>query len=690
MARALLLVGWVWSAAAQMAGDTKVEMPPPVAIAHCTLQDGCKLEYTNATLDANWRWIHGVTCSGGGPYSPKQCYSSGNCYTNTEWDKTLCKDPKSCAQNCALEGVDAQQYDTTYGVTPIPGGVELKFVSGQNVGSRLYLTDSEDTYKLFKLKNREFSFDVDMSTLPCGVNGAVYFSEMEVTGGKGGLNKAGAKYGTGYCDAQCPHDVKFMNGLANILDWNTTTAFGRMGACCVEMDIWEANTQASAYTPHPCETNGTLICDGALCGGLPDDRGQRYKGVCDKDGCDFNSYRMGDHKFIGEGPEFKVDTSKVITVVTQWLTSDGTDEGPLSEIRRVYVQDNKIIENSKANILTGSDAKDDSVTDEFCSAQKKRFGDPDQFTEKGGLKTMGESFDRGMVLVLSLWDDYQAHMLWLDSLAGKGGRNRPGVLRGPCGNTTGVPQEVRAMSGSASVKYTNFMYGEIGSTLVAKAKPDEMQKADKKYKAMLARFSAPPLQPGQQQQQQQQQLQQQQQQQLQQQLLQQQQQQQLQQQGAVQQISSGADLEDDSSPFAPPPAQQTSQAAASGFGSDPLHASIADNAPTASAIAASGCPDGDPVHCAMYKSASACDDPDPVHCAAMRAFGVGPGAPRPAPEAVAAPRWAGGAALGVALVALAASAAVAARCSRGGGRRIGWALAEASEEDLELEGLRVR
>ena len=25
-------------------------------------------------------------------------------------------------------------------------------------------------------------------------------------------NKAGAKYGTGYCDAQCPRDLKFING----------------------------------------------------------------------------------------------------------------------------------------------------------------------------------------------------------------------------------------------------------------------------------------------------------------------------------------------------------------------------------------------------------------------------------------------------------------------------------------------
>jgi len=28
-------------------------------------------------------------------------------------------------------------------------------------------------------------------------------------------NKAGAKYGTGYCDSQCPRDVKFVNGLVS-------------------------------------------------------------------------------------------------------------------------------------------------------------------------------------------------------------------------------------------------------------------------------------------------------------------------------------------------------------------------------------------------------------------------------------------------------------------------------------------
>lgn len=54
---------------------------------------------------------------------------------------------------------------------------------------------------MFKLLNKEFTFDVDVSNLPCGLNGALYFVEMNETGDMGGDNKAGAKYGTGYCDA---------------------------------------------------------------------------------------------------------------------------------------------------------------------------------------------------------------------------------------------------------------------------------------------------------------------------------------------------------------------------------------------------------------------------------------------------------------------------------------------------------
>ena len=48
---------------------------------------------------------------------------------------------------------------------------------------------------------------------------------------------------------------------------------------------------------------------------------QGYQGVCDKDGCDFNSWRLGDQKFYGRGArDFKVDSRKKVTVVTQFIT----------------------------------------------------------------------------------------------------------------------------------------------------------------------------------------------------------------------------------------------------------------------------------------------------------------------------------------------------------------------------------
>ena len=46
---------------------------------------------------------------------------------------------------------------------------------------------------------------------------------------------------------------------------------------------------------------------------------------------------------------------------------DGTDEGTLSEIRRLYVQDGKVISNAASSIpgVTGN-----AITDKFCDAQQ--------------------------------------------------------------------------------------------------------------------------------------------------------------------------------------------------------------------------------------------------------------------------------------------------------------------------------
>lgn len=83
---------------------------------------------------------------------------------------------------------------------------------------------------------------------------------------------------------------------------------------------------------------GPKKCQGLECG----EGDKRYQGVCDKDGCDLNPYRTGNYDFYGPGKT--IDTAKPIQVVTQFITTDGTDTGDLKEIRRVFVQDGKVFE----------------------------------------------------------------------------------------------------------------------------------------------------------------------------------------------------------------------------------------------------------------------------------------------------------------------------------------------------------
>lgn len=223
------------------------------------------------------------------------------------------------------------------------------------------------------------------------------------------------------------------------------------------MDIWEANLNAAAYTPHPCTSTGQTRCSGTQCG----DGSNRYGGICDKDGCDFNSWRLGDKTFLGPG--LKVNTSQKFTVVTQFITSDGTATGTLSEIRRIYKQNGVVIQNSNTNIpgITTTN----SISTNFCTQQKSVFGDTNDFQTKGGLTKMGTALQNGMVLALSIWDDHAANMLWLDSSYPLDkSSSTPGVERGPCPTSSGVPADVEAQYPNASVTYSNLKFGALNTT----------------------------------------------------------------------------------------------------------------------------------------------------------------------------------------------------------------------------------
>ncbi|XHG06479.1 hypothetical protein AWENTII_009671 [Aspergillus wentii] len=203
------------------------------------------------------------------------------------------------------------------------------------------------------------------------------------------------------------------------------------------------------------------MCEGDKCGGTYSET--RYAGTCDPDGCDFNTFRMGNESFFG--PDKTVDTNSVMTVVTQFITEDGTDTGALSEIKRFYVQDGKVIANADSDV---SDVSGNSITSDFCTAQKKAFGDDDVFADKGGLAKMGDAMAEGMVLILSLWDDHYANMLWLDSsYPTNATETDAGVKRGTCGKDSGAPADIESDNGSASVTFSNIKFGPINSTFSA-------------------------------------------------------------------------------------------------------------------------------------------------------------------------------------------------------------------------------
>ena len=71
----------------------------------------------------------------------------------------------------------------------------------------------------------------------------------------------------------------------------------------------------------------------------------------------------------------------------------------------------------------------------------------------------------GMTLVMSLWDDHYANMLWLDSTYPTDkDPSEPGAARGGCPITSGDPADVESQHPNAQVAFSNIKFGPIGST----------------------------------------------------------------------------------------------------------------------------------------------------------------------------------------------------------------------------------
>ena len=84
---------------------------------------------------------------------------------------------------------------------------------------------------------------------------------------------------------------------------------------------------------HACFVDSQTRCEGTDCG---DNGADRIKGLCDKNGCDIESYRFGNNKFWGKGSNFQADSSRPVQVTTQFITDNGKDSGKLTEVKEFY------------------------------------------------------------------------------------------------------------------------------------------------------------------------------------------------------------------------------------------------------------------------------------------------------------------------------------------------------------------
>jgi cellulase len=205
MAHTLSFLTWVLLglATAQTPGKLP-EVHPKLQTWECTKKGGCVKQNSAIVLDQLAHPVHQLKAP------TLDCGSWGSAP-----NVTVCPDEATCAKNCIVEGISDY---SKYGISTKGDKVTLHQLlkDGTQVSPRAYLLNEKgDKYEMLKLTGREISFDADVSKLPCGMNGALYMSEMEEDGGRSRLNPGGATYGSGYCDAQC-FTLPFINGVVSI------------------------------------------------------------------------------------------------------------------------------------------------------------------------------------------------------------------------------------------------------------------------------------------------------------------------------------------------------------------------------------------------------------------------------------------------------------------------------------------
>jgi hypothetical protein len=296
----------------------------------------------------------------------------------------------------AVGGAGLDELTLTYGGSDV-GGPRVYLIEGEGVNENY----------MFTLKGKELTFEVELSTMPCGFNAALYFVGMTA-------NEGHAESGTNYCDAQA---VK--------------------GTFCSEMDVLEANTVAQQVTTHACVPACGSYSSAAGCQGrqgVPSE-------ICDQSGCGLNPFRYGpgttydDERnnlhWYGPGGGNALDSTKPFTVVTQFhgAVGGGGGGGGLANITRYYIQDGRRVDLPTLYVVKPNGGQTmlgyakPAITASYCDNIYDRWN-----PSLSPLGQMARNMDSGMVLAMSAWYDRETYsngkpvggtqtgMSWLDGV----------------------------------------------------------------------------------------------------------------------------------------------------------------------------------------------------------------------------------------------------------------------------------
>ena len=184
------------------------------------------------------------------------------------------------------------------------------YVNGSSItlrgGGRVYLGDSSsetfspDSFYMMPLLGKRLTFDVDLSSVGCNCNGALYLLSMPAY--NSAQQPEPGKDGEYYCDAD-------MVG----------------GTYCPDMDVMEANKYAMASTAHICNYTAP-----------------HYYPSCDRHGCGENVLNVAYGRY---GPGKEINTDKPFSLSVSFIVQYGN----LVTVKNYFYQEDRNIQFDSCN-----------------------------------------------------------------------------------------------------------------------------------------------------------------------------------------------------------------------------------------------------------------------------------------------------------------------------------------------------